>query len=216
MMRFRSRTVVWMVVSLMLPLGAQAADSASPGQALAQRLESYHTYMADFHQVVVSQNGSQVQQVSGILKAKRPGLFYWHAKPPLEQYIVANGKQVKVYDPDLMQVTIQKMDQRLSSTPALLLSGNVKGLDKAYAITQNRSPGDQVTFTLKPQNPDALFESLSLKFQGKVLQEMDLKDSLGQNSTLTFSHIKINQPIPPSAFKLKLPKGVDVIGGDNQ
>ncbi len=190
-----------------------AAASAAAGQALAQRLESYRTFAADFTQVVVSKSGGQVQKTTGNLKAKRPGLFYWHAKPPLEQYIVADGKQVKVYDPDLMQVTIQKMDQRLSSTPALLLSGNVKGLDDAYRISEQKQAAGSVRFTLVPRNPDSLFESLELDFRGGRLQAMRLKDSLDQRSTLSFTHVRINQSIPDSAFELDLPKGVDVIRG---
>ena len=182
-------------------------------QALARRLESYRTFTADFSQVVVSQNGKEVQKTTGKLKAKRPGLFFWHADPPLEQYIVADGKVVKVYDPDLEQVTIQKMDQRLSSTPALLLSGNVKGLDKAYRITEQGQAGKSARFKLVPRNPDSLFEWLELRFQDGTLQEMRLKDSLGQRSRLRFSHIRINKPVSEQAFKLNLPKGVDVIRG---
>jgi len=214
MIRFQSLAICLLGLFPASALAATpTAASAAAGQALAQKLESYRTFAADFSQVVASRSGGQVQKTSGNLKAKRPGLFYWHAKPPLEQYIVADGKQVKVYDPDLMQVTIQKMDQRLSSTPALLLSGNVKGLDNAYRISEQKQSAGNLRFTLVPRNPDSLFESLELDFQGGRLQAMRLKDSLDQRSTLRFTHIRINQPIPDSAFELDLPKGVDVIRG---
>lgn len=208
---------IGVVLLALVPLLGWAQSRSGTGdaasRALAQRLESYHTFTADFTQVVVSQNGKEVQKTTGKLKAKRPGLFFWHADPPLEQYIVADGKIVKVYDPDLEQVTIQKMDQRLSSTPALLLSGNVKGLDQAYRITAQGQAGKAARFKLVPRNPDSLFEWLELRFRDGTLEEMRLKDSLGQRSRLRFSHIRINQPVAGSAFKLNLPKGVDVIGG---
>ena len=40
---------------------------------------------------------------------------------------------------------------------------------------------------------------------------MELKDALGQSTTLGFSGIERNVRIAPDAFRLNLPKGVDVL-----
>lgn len=190
---------------------ASSDDAATGASAqLAARLEGYRTFSADFQQQVIDKSGDVVQHSDGSMLAKRPGYFYWHTDPPMEQFIVADGQQVKVYDPDLMQVTIQTMDQRLSSTPALLLSGNVKNLDQAYHVTR-QTLADGVVFTLTPKNPDSLFESLALRFDNHQLVEMKLHDSLDQQSTLHFSHVVTNQPIADSKFQLQVPPGTDVI-----
>ncbi len=45
------------------------------------------------------------------------------------------------YDPDLEQVTVQAVDQRLSQTPALLLSGEVEGRTLSnLALGPDRTP----------------------------------------------------------------------------
>ena len=199
-----------LVLALLMPLVASAAEGADAAAQLASRLESYKTFKADFTQTVIDRGGSTVQQTQGKMVAKRPGYFYWHTQPPLEQVIVADGKNVKVYDPDLLQVTVHTMDNRLSATPALLLSGNVDGLDKAYNVSRDQQ-GSQVSFTLVPRNPDSLFESLTLSFSGDTLQEMRLKDSLDQNSRLRFNNVITNAKVADDTFALHVPDGVDVI-----
>lgn len=181
---------------------------------LTKRLQDYRTYEASFIQYVVDKTGQRIQEMRGELRAKRPGLFYWHTQPPLEQMIVADGREVKVYDPDLEQVTIQPMDNRISATPALLLSGNVSGLDEAYDVTLRTMDKRVEEYVLRPRNPDSLFVSLSLWFENGVLKEMRLQDSLEQRSTLGFHDVSINKAVSDDAFTLNVPEGVDVIRSD--
>jgi outer membrane lipoprotein carrier protein len=188
-----------------------AATDEDAAANLASTLSSYESYQADFIQIVVNEKGHHVQETRGSLKAKRPGLFYWETSAPLAQFVVSNGDTVEVYDPDLEQVTVHKLDKQIQNTPALLLSGKVDNLDDTYEVSQ-RNMGDSTReFTLKPRSPDSLFVSLRLTFFDGELQEMRMQDSLSQLSVLSFSHIRVNEPIDSSAFVLDYPKGVDVI-----
>ncbi|PHQ26266.1 outer membrane lipoprotein carrier protein LolA [Marinobacter guineae] len=190
---------------------AEEAKSDSGADELAYLLESYESYQADFIQIVVNGNGNQVQETRGSLKAKRPGLFYWETSAPLSQFIVSNGETVEVYDPDLEQVTIHNLDDRVQSTPALLLSGEVDHLEETYRVS-GRQIGDHTKeFTLEPRNPDSLFTSLRLTFFKGELQEMRMQDSLSQLSVLSFDRIRLNEPVEASAFTLDYPEGVDII-----
>ncbi len=190
---------------------AEEAKSGSGADELAYLLESYESYQADFIQIVVNGNGNQVQETRGSLKAKRPGLFYWETSAPLSQFIVSNGETVEVYDPDLEQVTIHNLDDRVQSTPALLLSGEVDHLEETYRVS-GRQIGDHTKeFTLEPRNPDSLFTSLRLTFFKGELQEMRMQDSLSQLSVLSFDRIRLNEPVEASAFTLDYPEGVDII-----
>ena len=190
---------------------ADETNSSAGADELASLLESYESYQADFIQIVVSGNGNKVQETRGSLKAKRPGLFYWETSAPLSQYIVSNGETVEVYDPDLEQVTIHKLDDRVQSTPALLLSGEVANLEETYRVS-GRPIGDHTReFTLVPRSPDSLFTSLRLTFFKGELQEMRMQDSLSQIITLSFDRIRLNEPVEASAFTLEYPEGVDII-----
>lgn len=195
--------------------GVAQADDRSASQDAAARLAkvlgSYETYQASFIQIVVNENGSRVQESRGFLKAKRPGLFYWETGAPLSQFIVSDGEQVEVYDPDLEQVTIHSLDDRIQTTPALLLSGEVDNLAETYEVSV-RDLGDQVLeYTLIPRGADSLFTSLRLSLNNGELQEMRMHDSLSQMSILSFDDIRLNENIDRSAFRLDYPKGVDVI-----
>lgn len=212
----RFKVAFALVIGLMLSVGTSAAEesvaqSRKAASELASILKSYESYQAEFIQIVVNESGSRVQETRGELKAKRPGLFYWETSAPLPQFIVSNGETVEVYDPDLEQVTIHKLDDRVQTTPALLLSGEVDNLDESYRVSERRIGDLTREFTLEPRSPDSLFTSLRLSFFDGELQEMRMEDSLSQLSILSFDDIRLNEAVDASAFTLEYPDGVDII-----
>jgi len=205
------RNTLLVLILLAGSLQAEEADSRQAAQQLAAILKGYDSFQADFIQIVVGGNGTQVQEMRGLLRAKRPGLFYWETRAPMAQYIVSDGETVEVYDPDLEQVTIHRLDSRVQSTPALLLSGEVDNLDDVYRVTE-RQPAENIReFTLEPRSPDALFVSLRLTFSRGELQEMRMTDSLSQLSILSFDRIRLNAPLSNDQFVLDYPEGVDIV-----
>jgi outer membrane lipoprotein carrier protein len=210
------------LISLDLPLATAAdqvpAESApqapvqsnAASDALSERLSGLETFSAEFVQYIVDKSGSTVQHTSGQLKAMRPGKFYWATNPPLEQYVRSVDGEVWVYDPDLEQVTVHKVDDNVSSTPAILLSGDVRKLDASYAIEQMQS-AEVTTFLLTPKGEDSLFETLRLRFIDDNLVEMRLMDGLGQKTTLSFRNMEVNKTLTDKDFEILLPEGVDII-----
>ena len=160
---------------------------------LTQLLEKSQTLTARFSQLTLDGSGTQLQETAGQMALQRPGLFNWHTDAPQEQLMVSDGKKVSLWDPDLEQVTIKTLDQRLTQTPALLLSGDV------------------IDFVLKPKTRDTLFDSLRLSFRKGVINDMQLIDSVGQRTNILFMSVKANEPIAASKFKFDIPKGADVI-----
>lgn len=205
------RSVLALATSLFFAATAAVAGNPQPAEELASLLQSYETYQADFIQIVVDEDGGQVQETRGSLKAKRPGLFYWETRGIMSQFIVSDGERVEVYDPDLEQVTIHNLDDRVQTTPALLLSGEVDNLEETYQVSGEKLQDGTREFTLKPKNEDSLFVSLRLRFEQNQLQEMRMRDSLAQLSVLSFDDIRLNEPVPRSAFTLEYPDDVDVI-----
>ncbi len=199
------------IVFLCVILATGVANAQTAADGIAALLRNIDTFSADFEQTLVSGKGQILQQVSGKLKAKKPGLFYWHTLPPLEQEIVTDGEQVWLYDPDLEQVTIQKLSKQLANTPALLLSGEVSDIESQYQVAEVTIEAGKQAFFLTPKNPDSLFDSLYLAFQQGQLSIMQLKDSLGQETILKFSGQQINSGVSQDDFHFEIPEGVDVI-----
>ncbi|WP_407730418.1 outer membrane lipoprotein chaperone LolA [Pseudomonas helleri] len=202
------------VSMLLLPVLALTAFSASAApadvQSLTNLLERSKTLTANFSQLTLDGSGTQLQDTKGQMALQRPGLFYWHTDAPNEQTMVSDGQKVTLWDPDLEQVTIKKLDQRLTQTPALLLSGDVSKISESFEITSRQS-GEVIDFTLKPKTKDTLFDSLNLSFRSGLINNMRLVDSVGQRTDLLFTGVKANEPIPASKFKFDIPKGADVI-----
>ncbi|TBU96059.1 outer membrane lipoprotein chaperone LolA [Stutzerimonas kirkiae] len=185
------------------------ADALS-AQRLSGLLTQAETLTGRFSQLSLDGSGTQLQETAGELALKRPGQFRWHTDAPMEQLLVSDGKQVWLYDPDLEQVTIQQLDQRLTHTPALLLSGDVSRISENFEVS-HKEAGEVVDFTLTPKAKDTLFDNLRLSFRGGVINDMQLIDSVGQRTNILFSGVKMNQPIDAGQFHFEIPEGADVI-----
>lgn len=194
-----------------VPALGQSGDGGEAAELLHKRLSDYQSYQADFEQSVQSSNGERIQKTTGQLSARRGGDFYWHTDPPVEQTIVTSGDRVRVYDPDLRQITVYPLKDRIASTPALLLSGEVGDLAETFRIRrETTSEGER--FILEPRDEDTLFLELSMRFDEKgVLRAMQLDDSLDQRSNLRFRNVVLNESIPDERFRLDAPDDVDVI-----
>ncbi|MDP3845105.1 MAG: outer membrane lipoprotein chaperone LolA [Pseudomonas sp.] len=188
---------------------AQADDAVAVAR-LTALLSQAQTLTARFSQLTLDGSGTQLQETAGELSLKRPGLFRWHTDAPAEQMLVSNGQKVWLYDPDLNQVTIQVLDQRLTHTPALLLSGDVSKISENFTVT-HKEGGSVVDFILKPKAKDSLFDNLRLSFRNGVINDMQLVDSVGQRTNILFLGVKMNEPLDASQFSFQVPAGADVI-----
>ena len=199
---------------LLLPALALTAVSAHADPAsvesLTNLLDKSKTLTARFSQLTLDAGGTRLQETAGEMAVQRPGLFYWHTEGKAEQTIVSDGQKVTLWDPDLQQATIKKLDPRLNQTPALLLSGDVSKIDDSFDITSKQT-SNVIEFTLKPKTKDTLFDTLNLSFGNGVINNMRLIDSVGQRTDILFTGVKANQPVPASKFKFDIPKGADVI-----
>lgn len=189
---------------------AMAATEQQSINELTRLLEQSQSMTGNFSQATLDATGTRLQETNGELALKRPGLFRWHTSAPQEQLLISDNQKIWLYDPDLMQLTIQRMDQRMTHTPALLLSGNVGEIQKNFTISSSTS-GNLQSFVLVPKDKDSLFNSLTLTFRNSTINAMQLVDSVGQRTNITFSNIKMNVPVANSLFKFDPPAGTDII-----
>lgn len=197
-------------VAMLCIAGLAHADTGS--QALQHFYQKVHTLSARFHQVQRDDNGNLVQKSSGSFYLSRPKKFRWEYKKPYHQIMVSNGKVFKFYDVGLAQVTVRNIGATLRATPALLLTGG-EALDKAFKIADAGNKNGMSWVKLTPRKKDTDFASVDLGLKNNVPKVMKLHDNLGQITTITFSHVKINPKLAASRFTLNLPKNVEVVDG---
>lgn len=193
---------------------------ASPAQAGKgmDRLNAFLTVKgaikARFIQTVVGQAFSQPKESSGTLLMQRPGKFRWDYSTPYKQLILADGKRLWIYDPDLAQVVVKPLEVALGDTPALLLSGEgMESLEQQYNITESLEARDGLYWvTLLPREKESSFQEVRLGFGQQHLRRMELVDGFGQLTTLEFLGMQTNVDVPEGSFQFDPPKGVDVVG----
>ncbi|CAM3454839.1 outer membrane lipoprotein chaperone LolA [Halomonas lysinitropha] len=196
-----------LTMTLAMPMSALASEGA---ERLADILEPLDTYVADFEQQILDGSGQRLQEARGRMWLSRPGKFRWEVDAPYEQLVVSAGEEVTLYDPDLEQATVQALDQRVTHTPALLLSGSADELTGSYDVTR-RQQGSSETFTLIPKDADTLFEELQMTFRGEALRLLQMTDSTGQRTAIEFDNVRMNEPLDDRHFVFEIPDGTDVI-----
>lgn len=165
-----------------------------------------------FSQQVFDANGKLKESSSGRVALSAPRQFRWEYVKPYEQLIVADGKQVWVYDPDLQQVTKRAQGAAEQNSPLAALIDPSR-LERDYVIEEADSADGLEWLTLHPkQDQDAGFQSARLGFGGNGLARMQVIDALGQKTRIEFSGWKRNPAFAAGTFQFSPPKGVDVVG----
>ncbi|HCH33075.1 MAG TPA: outer membrane lipoprotein carrier protein LolA [Oceanospirillaceae bacterium] len=180
-------------------------------QALSQQLGQRNNIEADFVQYLLDASGSRLQETHGHMVLAQPNQFWWQTEDPFAQLLVSNGERLWIYDQDLEQVTVQKLDQRTTNTPALLLSGNSKDIGAQFDVVMQRGEAGLVFYRLTPKDPESLYQSLRINFKNGQLLEMQLEDSMHQKTSLSFTNVILNPVIDAALFEFMVPEGVDVV-----
>jgi outer membrane lipoprotein carrier protein len=199
---------------LWLSSAVSAATPAEGKQRAEQFLQGLEGLTADFKQTLADRAGQVTDESRGTLAIKRPNRFRWDYREPHEQVIVSDGTRIWLYDSDLEQVTVRKLDVALSSTPAMLLSGQGTLTDN-FEVTEASEQAGVLWVRMQPKRNDTDFKSVSLGFAGAKSQDlrfMELADKLGQTTLLEFSNLKRNPTLDQASFVFKVPAGADVIG----
>jgi outer membrane lipoprotein carrier protein len=165
----------------------------------------------EFEQKIFDSNRKLVQESRGVLAFSRPGKFRWSYVKPYAQLIVGDGSKVWVYDEDLKQVTVKKLDQALGSTPAALLAGNNEAM-QAFRLSDKGTKDGLEWLEALPRDKESNFERIRMAFGVSGLQIMELVDSFGQTTVLRFKSLERNPNLDPGLFRFSPPKGTDLIG----
>jgi outer membrane lipoprotein carrier protein len=201
----------FLILNIFLCVSARAQ---TPADNLTRILQGVTTLQADFSQTIKDKSTHSLAQSRGHMVLSRPGKFRWEVLEPTKQLIVANGKKIWIYDPDLEQVTIHPFHVDSGATPALLLSDKTLALDTHYTVTTAPavSPiANTKIFELVPKNQEDPLDKIKLAFMNNQIQQMQLMDRLGHTTVITFKNVQVDKPVANSLFSFVPPHNVDVI-----
>jgi outer membrane lipoprotein carrier protein len=190
--------------------GVCAAASAASIESLKAFLQQTTSGKARFAQIIVDKNLKELQRVTGTMQFQRPGKFRWEYHKPYEQTIVGDGAKLWIYDKDLNQVTVRKLDQALGNSPAALLAGNNE-IERVYTLTNLGNQEGLDWLEAVPKAKENAFERIRLGFSPAGLEAMELRDAFGQVTIIKFAGLERNPVLGPETFRFTPPKGADVI-----
>ncbi len=182
---------------------ASAQDAAAE---LTKKLAGFEALHGDFTQRQYTADQELIQESSGSFTMQPPGLLRWETTEPFPQVLMSNGDQVWLYDPDLEQVTISKLDQNSLNTPAVILSNNAEELRKKFVVEATENG-----FILKPKDTPQTFTALEIVFAAEQLSSMIVSDSLGQETQFLLANVQSRPLDSVQAYEFKVPVGVDVL-----
>jgi len=192
-----------------LALAVSVTAQAEPVDTLREFVRDVNSGRADFTQTVTSPDGARKKTSSGRFEFSRPNRFRFAYARPFEQTIVGDGEKVWIHDADLNQVSSRKLGQALGATPAALLAGG--SLERDFELSNLPAQGGLEWAEAKPKLKDGAFQSVRVGFRGKDLAALEIIDSFGQKSLLSFKAFAANAPVGAEAFRFVVPAGADVI-----
>jgi outer membrane lipoprotein carrier protein len=185
--------------------------AANAEKRLNDALKNLDNLTANFKQTVLDDDKNIVQQSSGKVAIQRPGKFSWIYTKPYEQQIIADGKELWVYDVDLDQVTVKPMSTGLASAPIMILMRKNK-LASEFNISEIGQRKFLYWVELEPRSQDMDYTSVYIGLEDGAVKAMELRDKFGQSTQIVFENLRLNVVHNPKIFKFVPPKGVDVFG----
>jgi outer membrane lipoprotein carrier protein len=199
----RATALLLLASPLLAQAGPAALDAFSRGlTGLDGRFEQ-HVYDAE---------GQLTEKTRGRVALSAPRQFRWEYEAPFPQLIVADGDHVWIYDPELEQVQVRIQSHEEQQSPLTVLIDPTE-LERQFVVKPGAPAGGLEWVELIPRDhDDAQFASARLAFDGDALVRMEMRDTLGQRTEITFQQWKRNPAFAAGTFRFTPPAGADVVG----
>ena len=203
-------------------LAAWATAAMAGGlDSLELFVKTVKTGRADFTQVVTSPakdgQAPRAKTSSGTFEFSRPNRFKFIYQKPFEQSIVADGQVLWLHDVDLNQVTQRKQAEALNSTPAALIAAapDLRALQADFTLADAPEKDGLQWVDAIPKSRDSQLQRIRVGFRPGdktvTLAALEILDSFGQRSLLTFNQVEVNPRLASDTFQFKPPVGADLI-----
>ena len=221
---FKISDISKFLLALLVAIIPVAACAQEKGATALIDLENFvkntKSGRAAFTQVVTSpaKDGQtpKTKTSSGSFEFLRPNRFKFLYKKPFEQTIVSDGQTLWLHDVDLNQVTARKLAQVLNGTPAAVIAAaaDLKGLQADFTLTALPEKTGLQWVKAVPKTKEGQLQSITVGLKttdkGTELAALEILDSFGQLSVMTFNQFEVNPALSNANFQFKPPPGADV------
>jgi len=191
--------------------GTGQADAQSARAQLERFSDQLDTLHAQFEQQVIGTDGVTGDSSSGEVWLRRPGLFRWEYGGDFPEVVVADGKNIWIYDEVLEQVTVKDQSQVAMDSPLSLLT-DLGQLDEQFEVREAGQSEQWQLLELRSRSMESDFERILLGLNDDSLQLMVMEDAFGLRTEINFVEVERNPELDPALFTFVPPDSADVIG----
>jgi len=188
------------------------ASNFGPARSELERFANQlDRFQAEFTQTVKSQDGRIQDQTRGRVWLQSPDKLRWVYSGDFPEVIVADGKNIWIYDESLDQVTVKPQSDQATNSPLMILA-DVSQLDEQFQVTELGDFEDMLLLELKSLDSESEFERIVLGLVPDAVRMMAMEDAFGQRTEIYFENVLMNPPADPDLFIFTPPESADVVG----
>lgn len=187
---------------------AQEGTARAQLERFSDGLDTLH---ARFDQRVLSADGEVQDGSSGEVWLRRPGLFRWEYGGDFPEWVIADGKNIWIYDEVLEQVTVRNQSDAAVNSPLTLLT-DLAQLDAQFEVRESGQAEQFHLLELRSRSSESDFERVLLGLADNILQLMIMEDAFGLRTEIRFQQVERNPELNPELFTFEPPESADVIG----
>ena len=210
-MKIKSLLIICLIIVTTASVAIDKSEKAA-NKLLDKVRKDLISLSADFEQYEIDANAHQTEKSTGNVWLKAPSQFKWKYIKPAPQLIMANGKQVWIYDEDLEQVTIKQQNSKQNPIYVLL---NKELTEKNYTVSllkSNKDDKDGVQWIkMLPNKPSDEVKVVWLGIKDKKISALKLQNQLDNIVVFEFNNVKRNPKLAEGFFTFTIPKGIDVL-----
>ena len=197
---------IFFIVSLLNSPALPASDV----NLLIKLLSNISTLTGKFSQIIVDEEGQELENSQGFFDIARPSKMAWKITTPLEQQIISDGELLWIYDPDLDQVIIESAELSFNKSPIALFTSDLSLISKRYKV-ESKSTDSHLDFVLIPNDSSSMFNEIRINFANELPRSIDLLDRFNLKTTIFFDKVELNTVITDSTFNFIPPPNIDIV-----
>ena len=196
---FQAVLLSGLFLATFIVLAGESGPARSELEKFAGELERFK---ADFTQTVMSQNGSIQDKTQGQVWLQSPDKLRWVYSGEFPEIIVADGKNIWIYDVSLEQVTVKPQSGQATDSPLMVLA-DVSQLDKQFKVTEMGEFEDMLLLELRSLDSESEFERILLGLESGGIRMMAMEDAFGQRTEIQQSRISSCSHRPKEPMSLE-------------
>ncbi len=190
------------------------AEVAAIVNAVQDAYDRVTDFSADFRQIYSNATLGEERESTGHVFFLKPGKMRWDYAAPTERYLISDGSDLWVYEPEFGQYFTQSLSASQLPSALRFMMGQGRLADE-FTVTIPERDDERIVLALVPNTPSSQFSMLHFVVSPSDWQvrETVVFDALGNTNRLIFESVRQNIGLPDEGFSFTPPEGATRIEG---